>query len=182
MPFKLLCTLCALVASNSLNHHIPIKTENDKIIQINSNIGSVVTHNLCDDFTPNITNTTCHKMLFVPSEELDFITITNQTMQLIPTANDGACYIKNVFLCFSKTYQLTIHALNATDHALMLDKMFTVTVEGNDKYDTETIIIILVLLGSGVTYACSSCIQNSLKDLFRYRRQMREERGRPERN
>ena len=82
-------------------------------VQISVDMGGSMIHDLCDDFTFNITNTTCTDTLFEASEKVDFITIANQTMLLKPTTDDAVCNKKNTLICFSKTYQLTINALNA---------------------------------------------------------------------
>ena len=136
-------------------------TINDTV-QITVGIDDTVTRDLCNDFTPNITNTTCTDTLFETSEKVDFITIANQTMLLKPTTDDEACYRKVILICFSKTYQLTISALNGNDHTLIMDKRFAITVQGNTKEENTAFIVIFVVTGSVVACAISSC----LKDLF----------------
>ena len=128
-------------------------------VQISVDMGGSVIHDLCDDFTPNITNANCVDTLFKASEKVDFITIANQTMLLKPTTDDAACYGKAISTCFSKTYQLTISALNANDHRLIMDKRFTITVQGVSKEEIEIVAFIFVLGGSVVACAVNSCLQ-----------------------
>ena len=161
MLFRFLYTLCTLMSSNSsLDHHtITSSMTTNDTVQISVSIDDTVTRDLCDDFTPNITNTTCTDTLFEASEKVDFITIANQNMLLNPTRDDAVCKEQDIVICFSKTYQLTISALNANDHTLIMDKRFAITVQGNSKEENTALMVVFVVGGSVLLCAVSSCFQ-----------------------
>jgi len=150
MLFKFLCTLCGLIGSSSpIDHHMSTHSlMGNDVVQINVEVGDTIMRNLCSDFTPVITNTTCSKTLFEASKREAFITIHKQTMVLKPTGNNLHCDFEEPYECYPTTYQLTLSAFNINDYRLITQKEFVITVQKPSRSDIETIILSLAFSGS----------------------------------
>ena len=171
MLLKLLCTLWVLAGSSSPTDYAVATTDflTNDAVQFSIEVDETLSHHLCNDFVPIITNSTCKTTLFQSAEKIDFISINNQTMVLKPTSNDLPCPAITGYICFPRTYQLTINAFNASNRSLITHKKFAITLQGASKATIETLVVSLVMLGGGLVCLLSICID---KEFLRLRRQI----------
>lgn len=154
MFFKLLCTLCVLVGDNRPMKYPATRLINSDVIQFDVQVDTNIFRDLCNDFAPNITNSTCNNTLFATSEKLNFIRITDQMMQLKPTANDMNCYPGKTYQCFPLTYEINISAFNSSDHRLLKKKEFAITVTDRDITKIQIIVLSVAFLGALCVISC----------------------------
>ena len=147
MLFKFLYTLCTIVGVNSqmetpnmMNQTIAtIATASDIMedtIEINIEEDETMIRNLCNDFTPYTRDNACTRMLFQPSQVVDFVAINKTNMILKPKSYDLDCYSEDsnsvhgqgMYNCYPKTYQFTINASDVNNGKLIKEKAYSITV------------------------------------------------------
>lgn len=178
MLFKLLCTLLVLAGGQHQRNTNPIynNIKDNNWVNISINVQDTLKHDLCNDFITNITHENCVKTLFSSPNPVDFITIVDQTMTLVPTTNNLNCYKKQIYgsSCFSKTYQFVVSAHNISGSSFSTEKNFQVEVLPNfSKNELEALIIMVCGLGSVLVCGVSMCIQRSYQK-FRIARRSRD--------
>ena len=166
MLLKLLFTLWVLAGNSSSTNHAVATND---VVQLKIEVDKTLLHYLCNDFVPIVTNSTCKTTLFQSAEEVDFMSINNQTMVLKPTSSDLPCPAITGYICFPRTYQLTINAFNPSNSSLITHKRFAITLQGTSKAIIETLVVVLVILGGSMVCLLSICID---EQLLRLRRQI----------